>query len=121
MSDYDYTNNLRIITHDLAGRPLPGGYYALVLPPIHGLITYVRFKPPTSREILNLIYSLGVSLAVPAAAGEAVPAAEVVVMSETIGGLTSAGEAAAEIGTVMEVTIEAEVLAASELELLGAP
>jgi hypothetical protein len=115
-TDYTYgpPDSFPIIKTDINGNPLPGGYYALILPPVHGLITYIRVKPRTPREILEVILALSLSTArVAPEAGSA--AAELASFAETATGFVEAGEAAAEIGAVATVTIEAEVMAA-ELE-----
>jgi RHS repeat-associated protein len=113
MSEYTYgMGRFPLIKTDLAGNPLPGGYYALVLPPVHGLLTYMRVKPSTPHEVLQVILAFMLSTArVLPEAGPA--AADLAAAARTAGGMLEVGKAAAQIGTVMEVTVEAEVVAVS--------
>jgi RHS repeat-associated protein len=122
MSDYTYgpAGSFPLIKTDIQGATLPGGYYALVLPPVRGLVTYVRVKPLTPRAILNTVLAIGVATA---RLGEevAVPAAELAAASRTAAGLIEATEGAAEIGAVLEAGIDAELLAGALEAINGFP
>ena len=121
ISEYTYgTGNLPLIKTDVNGVPLPGGYYALVLPPVHGLITYVRVKPKTPIQILKVILALSLATARVAPEAGAI-VAEMTATSETAAGLVGAGAGASEIGAVTGVAIEAEALVGILGALEGVP
>ena len=119
--DYTYsgTLGLPIITHDINGNPLPGNYYALVLDPVGGLITYIRISPNTPKNILEAIVALAAATTrVGTAVGAAEAAESLAAVSQTATGLAEVGAVAAKVGPAIEVISEAEVGAVAMEEAL---
>jgi hypothetical protein len=53
---WDYKNG-PIITSDISGQPLPGGQYALVFPPILGVITYLPIPSDFPKAFSDFIFA----------------------------------------------------------------
>jgi RHS repeat-associated protein len=125
--DYVYSSPVDgpIIKSD-NGLPLPGDFWVLVLPPIKGVIMYVKFKPKTPRRFFDIVRSLGWQAAEAEAeigttlgtastgAGEAT-----VISLEASAAFAPVGSAAGVVGTAAAVDVGVGVGTATGTALMG--
>ena len=91
-SDYIYApNGNPVITTRRGGMPLPGGAIAIVLPPVGGLMTYIKINGNVPKYILDFI------------------AVDVMMLSE----VASTGELAVELAEIEQLTTTATALGQS--------
>jgi RHS repeat-associated protein len=119
-SDYIYwpAQTGPIITKDRNGLPLPGGYVALVLPPAGGLMTYVKIDGKTPRVVLKWAEAIAFSSALSSLEVGASSAA-VTATSVSISSLATTATASTQIGTVVTVSLEADLGVATASATMG--
>jgi hypothetical protein len=113
-SDYMYWDGMNgSLIKSENGLPLPGGKWALVLPPVNGLITYVKVPRISVFNALYKILALSLATARPVAAPaalETVGASVSSVAAEASGAVGAGVVAGADVGIGVGTTIDLELL-----------
>jgi RHS repeat-associated protein len=127
--DYCYwpANGGPLIYNDVNGKPLPGGYIALVVPPVGGVITYIKMSSKVPAIFKTLIVATLATMRVQGAATvtEAATvtaeAAEVAQVGATASAIASTGTAAGYVGAGAAADIGVGVETVTDLEVMGGP